>query len=167
MQTADSPSPQHSSVAAETDRGIAKKAGSADTPLAVPGLVDDGDAHPLVVPLAIATDRAAGTGHDPFAEIARQACQNATITNGSKTEVPDLAVPQIEDDIGEQSFAAGVDSAVPHIEDSIGEQSCAAGVEQQHNSVLLEDASSVKITKVWLSWRMRQSRACLAGVHID
>ncbi len=146
----------------------------------MPGVADDGDAHPLVLPLAIATDGAAGTGHNPFAEIARQACQDDTATNGSsvspaKTEVPDFAVPQIEDDIGEQSFAAGVDLAVPHIEDgigeqslaagvdlavfhiedSIGEQSCAAGVEQHPNSVLLEDASSVKITRVWLSLRMR------------
>ena len=130
VQTAVSSSPQHSSVAAETDRGITWQTGSANTLLGVPGIADGGDPHPLPP----ATDGAAGTGPNPFAESARQACQNDTITNGSsvspaKTEVPDLAVPHIEEGIGEQSFAAGVDLAVPHIEDGIGEQSFAAGVE--------------------------------------
>ena len=188
LQTAVSSPQQHSSVAAETDREIAWQTGSVDPLLGVPGLAEGGDAHPLPP----ATDGAAGTGHNRFVESSRQACQNDKITNGSsvspaKTEVPDLAVPHIEDGIGEQSFAAGVglamlhiedgvgeqssaagaDLAVPHIEDGIGEQSFAARVEQQHNSVPLEDASSVKITKVWLNWRIRKSRACPAGVHID
>lgn len=154
LQTAVSSPQQHSSVAAETNREIAWQIRSVDPLL---GLADGGDAHPLPP----ATDGGAGTGHNTFVESARQACQNDTITNGAsvspaKTEVPDLAVPHIEDGIGE-SFAAGVGLAMPHIEDGIGEQSSAAGVEQQHNSVLLEDASSVKITKVWLSWRIRKS----------
>lgn len=156
-QTAVSSPQQHFSVAAETNREILWQTGSVDPLLGVPGLAEGGDAHPLPP----ATDGGAGTGHNTFVESARQACQNDTITNGAsvspaKTEVPDLAVPHIEDGIGE-SFAAGVGLAMPHIEDGIGEQSSAAGVEQQHNSVLLEDASSVKITKVWLSWRIRKS----------
>ena len=176
LQTAVSPPPQHPSVAAEIDGGITWQAGSADIALGVHGLAAGDDSLPL------ATDGAAGTGHNPCARSARQACQKDTITNVSKvsparTEAPDLAVPQVEDDIGEQSFAAGVGLAVPHIEDGLGEQSFAAGVdlamhqlgdglgeqifaagvEQQHNSVPLEDASSVKITKVWLKWHIRKS----------
>ncbi|KAL0056114.1 hypothetical protein WJX82_007879 [Trebouxia sp. C0006] len=147
QHTAVSSPQQHISVAAETNREIVWQTGSVDPLLGVPGLAEGGDAHPLPP----ATDGGAGTGHNTFVESARQACQNDTITNGAsvspaKTEVPDLAVPHIEDGIGE-SFAAGVGLAMPHIEDGIGEQSSAAGVEQQHNSVLLEDASSVKITK--------------------
>ena len=176
MQTAASSPPHHSSVAAETDRGITWQTSSADTPLGVPGLAGGGDVHRPAV------DGAAGTGHNFSEETAWQACQNDTITHGSslspaKTEVPDLAVSHIEDGIGEQSFAAGVDLAVPLLEDGIGKQSFAAGVdlavpqiedgigeqnfaaavEQQYNSVLLEDASSVKVTKVWLNWQMRKS----------
>ena len=176
-QTAVSSPQQHFSVAAETNREIVWQTGSVDPLFGVPGLAEGGDAYPLPP----ATDGGAGTGHNTFVESARQACQNDTITNGAivspaKTEVPDLAVPHIEDGIGEsfaagvglamphiedgigeQSSAAGANLAVPHIEDAIGEQSFAAGVAQQHSSVLLEDASSVKITKVWLSWRIRKS----------
>ena len=75
----------------------------------------------------------------------------------AKTEVPDLALPQVEDGVGEQSFTAGMGLAVPQVEDDVGEQSFAAGVERQHNSGPLEDASSVKITKVWLKWHIRKS----------
>ncbi|KAL0025072.1 hypothetical protein WJX79_005206 [Trebouxia sp. C0005] len=59
----------------------------------------------------------------------------------------DLAVPHIEEGIGERALSAGVNLAVPHIKTGIGEQSFAAGVEQQHDSVLLEDASSVTTAK--------------------
>lgn len=69
----------------------------------------------------------------------------------------DLAVPHIEEGIGERALSAGVNLAVPHIKTGIGEQSFAAGVEQQHDSVLLEDASSVTTAKVWLNWHIRKS----------